>query len=86
MDRSTTATEWGVTNYLWQLRENPALAKAQTSSTGKRWVKSVFNDLTAPARDVQPLPLGTGPDAWSDTLGDLIQEDPAFDGDAMMWD
>ena len=47
VDRSTTASEWGVTNYLRQLRENPALAKAQTSSTGKRWVKSVFKDLNA---------------------------------------
>ena len=35
VDRSTTATEWGVTNYLRQLRENPSFGQSADLFNGE---------------------------------------------------
>ena len=72
-------------SFLRQIRENPAMARLQTTPTGMKWVRKVFKDLGQPSEDAAPLPLGDGDDQWSDRLGDLIADD-SMDGDDHFWD
>ena len=75
----------GTMSFLRQVRENPAMARLQTTPTGMKWVRKVFKDLNQPSEDADPLPLGEGEAFWSDRLGDLIADD-LVDGDDHFWD
>ena len=48
----------GTMSFLRQIRENPAMARLQTTPAGMKWVRKVFKDLGQPSEDAEPLPLG----------------------------